>query len=39
MKCALCDKEFQEGEQYVIRVGVAYHTVVQDCIKKKKVEK
>jgi hypothetical protein len=35
MKCALCGKEFEENEQYVIRVGVTYHLTVQDCKKKK----
>ena len=36
MKCALCDKEFEEGEEYVVSVGVAYHLTVQDCRKKEK---
>jgi hypothetical protein len=35
MKCALCGSEIEENELHVIRVGVIYHAVVQDCRKKK----
>ncbi len=39
MKCALCGKEFEYDEQYVIRLGVAYHLTVQECFNKKKEDK
>jgi hypothetical protein len=38
MKCALCDKEIEPEEKAIIRIGVVYHAVVQQCMTKKKKE-
>lgn len=35
MKCALCGREIEKDEPHVVRIGVTYHAVVQDCKKKK----
>lgn len=36
MKCTLCGKEFKPDELYVVRLGMTYHLVVQECLDNKR---